>query len=119
MIIVTSATIIALAWTIFDLHKRSLALHHRAAISEAALNRALLRLEAAHILPDKEGHFRLHVPVSFSDGMADGVTKFVPILHDEPVVHMHKVTGEGVIEHTYELKDQPDGTISARPVPAS
>lgn len=116
MIPIISASIAALAFICLLIHNRIATLEKRNAISEAALNRALLRLEAARILPDKEGQFRLHVPVTFTDGLADGITKFFPILHDEPVVHMHKVTSEGVIEHTYQLLDQPNGTISARPV---
>lgn len=116
MLIASLIITAALTGIVYAVHRDQVKIARNARQSRADLDRTLRRINCAEILPDREGRFRLMVPISFDGGMADGETQFVPLLHDEPVLHIHRVGEDGVSEESYQLLNDPDGTITARPL---
>lgn len=119
MLIASLITTAALTGIVYAIHRDQVRFHRAARQDRATLDRVIRRINCAQILPDREGRFRLMVPISFDGGMADGETQFVPILHDEPVLHVHRINSDGISEQTYQLHDQDNGTVAARPLSQS
>lgn len=115
MLIASIITTAALAGVLYSVHRDQVKLARSNQQMRKHLDRTLRRIAAAEILPDREGRFRLMIPLSFEGGMADGETQFVPLMHDEPEVRIHRVSDEGVTEESYLLQDRPDGTLAAVP----
>lgn len=119
MIIVTSATIIALAWVVHSINRDIRDTRRDLIDARADLHRFQQYLRHGVILPDHKGHFRIMVPIRATDGFADGEIRFAP--PGELPEHMSFAwTDDNGSKHraTYKLTGKIiAGAIEARPIP--